>query len=677
VTNVTNGTPAAEDHTAVDAGEQRIITNSIGNSGMTLSRRAIDDLLGEQIDRAGRSPAQGSRSLWQRALNRPAERAVRVAVEPLAQVAPEPPRPGRALSRPGGADIAIAPAADGTSVVMLQPSSLAAPLAGSPAPDDTTPLVKVRPVADAPARGKAPSYATAPLQAVPSGAVPSGPVLPIPPTDEEKYRYVRRNAWVLTVLGAASFPLMVFGQIRMMLEYHWFLVYSPIVILSLAFLLLPVVTDAPSRGFNFDEHRRLVDSWRPTRYPSVDVFLPVCGEPLEVLRNTWKYVTLMNHHYQGAVTCYVLDDSHSHEVKAMARQFGFVYATRPNRGWFKKSGNLWFGYQVSYSEFIMLMDADFCPRHDFLDEVMPYMDAYPDIGIVQTPQFFRVTDDQNWLERGAGAVQELFYRSIQSARARKGGAICCGSCALYRRAALQDNVGMTLAEVGEDMLTGFDLKKYGWRLHYIPVALSTGNCPDNVLAFMNQQYRWCAASVGLLLGKRFWGAKLPLYSRMCYVSGLVYYVYTALFTFVLPALSIGLLAFAPNVLVFSNMLFLVPVLLYQAVIFPAWHRSPFRLEAWSVRLITSWSHFFAYWDALRGRDIGWKPSGGRKQDGARRFWTCFTVWSVGTAAVWTGLGFFRMVTLDPANYIVMFSLGFLELMVAIRVLIQPPVDAHA
>ena len=86
---------------------------------------------------------------------------------------------------------------------------------------------------------------------------------------------------------------------------------------------------------------------------------------------------------------------------------------------------------------------------------------------------------------GAGAVQELFYRSIQPERSRKGGSICVGSCAVYRREALQDNLGMTLAEHSEDVLTGFDLNSKGWKLRYIPVALSTGNCPDNVLAFLS------------------------------------------------------------------------------------------------------------------------------------------------------------------------------------------------
>jgi cellulose synthase (UDP-forming) len=507
---------------------------------------------------------------------------------------------------------------------------------------------------------------------------PKEPVLPVPPHDDEKYRYVRRHAWILTVFSLASFPLLLFSQTRLMLQYHWFWLYVPFVVMGALFLALPVITDGISRGFNFDEHRRLVESWRPDKYPSVDVFLPVCGEPIEVLRNTWKYVALMSHHYKGNVTAYVLDDSASPELKAMAREFGFAYATRPNRGWFKKSGNLWFGFQVSYGDYILLLDADFAPRHDLLDEALPYMDAYPKTGIVQTPQFFRITDDQTWVERGAGAVQELFYRSIQTARSRKGGSICVGSCAVYRRAALKDNLGMTLAEHSEDVLTGFDLNRMGWHLRYIPIALSTGNCPDNVLAFLNQQYRWCSGTVGLLFGKMFWGAKLPLYSRLCYVSGFVYYIYTALFTFVVPALTILILIFLPGVLQFRNMIFMVPVLVYSAIIIPAWHHAPYRLEAWAVKLISGWAHVFAYWDAIRGKRLGWKPSGGdkKKQDGRRRFWACFLIWTVGSALLWTGLAFWRMMTMNPYNFIVLFALGLFELAIAGRVLLQPA-DAHA
>ena len=60
------------------------------------------------------------------------------------------------------------------------------------------------------------------------------------------------------------------------------------------------------------------------------------------------------------------------------------------------------GSSISDSDYILLLDADFAPRPDLLDETLPYMDLHPDVGIVQTPQFFHVVDEQTWVERGAG-----------------------------------------------------------------------------------------------------------------------------------------------------------------------------------------------------------------------------------------------------------------------------------
>jgi cellulose synthase (UDP-forming) len=482
---------------------------------------------------------------------------------------------------------------------------------------------------------------------------------------------------VLTLCSAVCFPCLAFSQVELIVRYPWFWGYAPFVGVGMALFMLPLLTDGLSRGFDLREHRRIVAGWHPERYPSVDIFLPVCGEPRQVLRNTWTYVARLSQSYPGPVTTYVLDDSASPELKQMARQFGFAYAVRPNRGWLKKSGNLLFGYQVSEGEYILLLDADFAPRHDLLDETLPYMDALPRVGIVQTPQFFHVSEHQTWIERGAGAVQELFYRSIQTARARKGGATCVGSCAVYRRAALDSNGGMSLSEHSEDLRTGFDLSRLGWHLCYLPVALSTGTCPDNVLAFLNQQYRWCSGTITLLSEKLFWRTKLRLYTRLCYISGFVYYLYTAAFTFVIPALSIAILIFMPNVLQLRNIIFILPIIVYGSLIYPMWHRLPYRLEAWSVRVVSGWAHLFAFWDLARGKRRGWQPSGSgvTRQDGRRRFWIGAVGWSAGSAAAWVGLAMWRMMTINAGNVVLILALGMFELTVVGRILIQPRVGS--
>jgi len=299
---------------------------------------ALDDLLTEEPGPAPQASAPVTpESRW----HPPHRSASRTALRPVASAAQETsvrPGPGHAPGAPASA-AAFASAAGSSPAATLEAPPLDAPrtdarpleeqLTTAPRLHDTMPLVAAPP---AKARRKAKANAQAPA---PPQMVVNGLVLPTPPEDEEKYNYVRRHAWLITLLGSASFPLLVFSQVRMMLIYHWFWLYGPFVILSAIFLALPMFTDAMSRGFDFKGHRRLVAAWQPPRYPSVDVFLPVCGEPIEVLRNTWKYVSLMSRHYQGTVTAYVLDDSHNPELKALAARFGFVYATRPNRGWFK------------------------------------------------------------------------------------------------------------------------------------------------------------------------------------------------------------------------------------------------------------------------------------------------------------------------------------------------------
>jgi len=102
----------------------------------------------------------------------------------------------------------------------------------------------------------------------------------------------------------------------------------------------------------------------------------------------------------------------------------------------KKAGNLAHAYARSCGELILILDADFVPRSDMLTELVPYFDD-PKVGIAQSPQFFDLHDEFNWIQRSSGAVQQVVLPIIQPARDRVDGAICVGTNALYRRAALR------------------------------------------------------------------------------------------------------------------------------------------------------------------------------------------------------------------------------------------------
>jgi len=289
------------------------------------------------------------------------------------------------------------------------------------------------------------------------------------------------------------------------------------------------------------------------------------------------------------------------------------------------------------------------------------MDVNPRVGIVQSPQFFRVLDSQNWIERGAGAIQELFYRAIQASRSDKDAAVCVGTCAIYRRAALRENGGVTLADHSEDVYTGFDLAKLGWTLSYVPIALSTGVCPDSIGAFQNQQYRWCNGSLTMMTSRVFWRTEMGFTVRLCYIAGFLHYIRTAMATFVYPAIPLALLIFEPSMLNIRYVIWIVPALVYEYGIFPVWHRAPYGLEA-------------------RGRQMGWRPtrSSGARQYKTRRFWIGLIGWSGGAAVTWVGLAVWRMMTTYPQDAVVILALGLFYAATVLRIMIEPrPHEAAA
>ncbi|MFJ2753649.1 glycosyltransferase family 2 protein [Streptomyces sp. NPDC087297] len=498
-------------------------------------------------------------------------------------------------------------------------------------------------------------------------------VLPTPPTDYEKYSYVRRRMWVLTFTSMASMGCLAASQVRLISYTPMFWLLVPFLALTVLYYLVSLWVNLFSRGFDSGHHRRLVEGWRPATYPSVDVFLPVCGEPIEVLHNTWTHVRALVQNYPGSCSPFVLDDSDNPELEAMAGDFGFRYGTRFNRGWFKKAGNLHFGFGCTDSTYILVLDADFAPRTDLLHELLPYLEADERLGIIQSPQYFRVLDAQNWIERGAGAVQELFYRAVQVSRQDRDGAICVGSCAVYRRAALEDNGGTTLIEHSEDVHTGFDLRRLGWGLRYVPVPLAAGVCPSDSDSFFHQQYRWCAGSMSLLGSAKFWQTKMRVSSRLCYLSGFLYYIHTALFTFVAPLIPLLLLLTFPEKLTVETLWLVVPSVLYTTTLFPLWHRVPYRLEAWAVRMMYGWAHVFAIFDLLRGRRVGWQATGSEaaKHSRTRRHRVGVWCWGGATALLWVAASAWRMLTRDPADFSLLLASGLFYAVIVARVLLQP------
>ena len=491
-------------------------------------------------------------------------------------------------------------------------------------------------------------------------------VLPEPPDDEEKYSYVERNLPYLTATFAVGAVCLVISQARF--ELHD-IVLLPFVLFTATYVVYQAISlpvNFAGRGFDLPAHQARVGAWQPRCYPGVDILLPICGEPIELLSNTWTAVSRLIEGYGGMAQAFVLDDGPSDDASPVAKSFGFQYIRRPDRPAFKKAGNLRYAFARTSAEFLVIFDADFAPRADFLAETLPYMDDQA-IAIVQTPQFFRSSARQMWIERAAGPIQEVFYRTVQVARDRLGAAICCGTSAVYRRVALEPQGGPTLIPYAEDVHTGLDVRRAGWSMVYLPIVLSTGICPDNLDAFVRQQYRWCSGNVGIVFSKRLWSIPMSIPARLAYISGFFYYAYTALLTFFGPVIPVVMLAFLPDQIRLRNFVILLPAMLTGFVLYPLWHRSRYGPSVWPLGVARGWAHVFAIWDGAWGRSMGWEPT---RTPGSslRRFRIGVTWWSGGMALLWVVLAVWRTTTLGSLRFAVLLAFGLLNLAVVSRVI---------
>ncbi len=505
-----------------------------------------------------------------------------------------------------------------------------------------------------------------PSAAVHPAAPRIGMAQPPPPDEAEKYLYVRRNLPYLTMTLALGACCLVYSQVRF--EAHAAVLW-PFAIVTAAYALYQLISlpvNFCGRGFDLAAHQARITAWRPARYPSVDIHLPICGEPVEVLRNTWTAVASLIDCYPGPAQAYVLDDGPSDEARAAAADYGFGYIRRPDSRVFKKSGNLRYGFARTEGEFILILDADFAPRSDLLAETLPYLDDSR-VAIVQTPQYFRSGAGQRWIENAAGAIQEVFYRSIQVSRNRFGAAICVGTSAVYRRAALVPQGGPTLIPYAEDVHTGLDVRRAGWSLVYLPVIMSVGICPDNLDAFVRQQYRWCTGNAGVVFTRRLWSVAMSTPARLTYISGFCYYAYTSLLAFFGPLIPIVLLAFLPGQIRLRNFIVLAPAMITGFVLYPLWHRCRYGPSVWPLGIARGWAHVFALWDSARGKTMGWHPT---RTPGAalRRFRLWVAGWSGGTALAWAALAIYRAVTLGTGRFAVLVAFGLLNLVLVGRVI---------
>lgn len=310
-------------------------------------------------------------------------------------------------------------------------------------------------------------------------------------------------------------------------------------------------------------------------FPAVDVFICTYDEPLEILETS--ILTALSLDYPN-FTVWVLDDTRRPWLREYCETAGARYITRADNK-AAKAGNLNNGLAVTAAQtnapVILVLDADFAPRKDFLRRTVGLL-SNPDVAVVQTPQFYYNPDPiqhnllaaRSWVDD-----QRFFFDVFQPAKDAWGCAFCVGTSFVVRRDRLAEIGGFPSQAISEDINLTYTLLAKGYQTWWLNEKLSIGLSAEGIPEYITQRARWCLGTiqVALLRDGPLFGPGFTITQRWQYLHGLLNWLGKPFLVLLLVAPPIywfgGIPAFEADYLSFLR--YGIPALLGQ-IIYMGW-----------------------------------------------------------------------------------------------------------
>ena len=244
---------------------------------------------------------------------------------------------------------------------------------------------------------------------------------------------------------------------------------------------------------------RLLAMPLPAELPHVLVQLPTFNEGALIKRLAARVGQM--HWPRERLHIQILDDStdgseiHAQEAATLLRAQGLdaVVLHRTQRNGYK-AGALAGGLRHSTADFVAILDADYLPAPDFLEQcIRPFL-ADPRLALVQARCDY-LNGGENIITQAQQRILDAHYAIEQPARSWAGQILPFnGTCGMWRRAALDaagDWEGDTLAE---DMDVSYRAQLAGWRALFLISVTVPGELPRSFGDWRQQQFRWTKGS---------------------------------------------------------------------------------------------------------------------------------------------------------------------------------------
>ncbi|HET9718539.1 MAG TPA: glycosyltransferase [Solirubrobacteraceae bacterium] len=326
---------------------------------------------------------------------------------------------------------------------------------------------------------------------------------------------------------------------------------------SLLYLFLTVVN---SWSRHVPERRPLPRGMEP----HVGVIIPTCGEPVPMVLRT--VVSVLEQDWPTErLHVVVSDDGHNPSLRAALVRWPVEYyepepRDAPGRDGAAKAGNLnsatrWLLAQHPEISFIETRDADDeMGTTAFLRLTVGQLVADERIAFVQTIKEAAVSPGDPFNNR-----ESMFYRGQMLARNAANAVFPCGSGVVWRREALGDIGLFPTWNLVEDLQSGVEALRRGWRGLYLPIVGAVGqHSPEDVPNVYKQRGTWALDTTRLMV----WGNLRGLRPRQRahFAEMLLFYLNAFTVLVYVPAIMLSLLGLTPlRTTGFAYLLHLLPL----------------------------------------------------------------------------------------------------------------------